>query len=132
MSGRKSSKPRSAGHGNAFHLLPGNRGRLKLEIVAFNDRASLKENSTGPPGMKPVHPCPRQSGHPKDQGMNSSTEGRFGFLSRRGVRSPQDLAGGLFLLLLAVIAYLGALDLDLGRLAAIGPGMLPKVMAGMI
>jgi len=45
------------------------------------------------------------------------------------VRSTQDLAAGLFMILLATIAFFLARDLSLGTLRQIGPGMLPKSFA---
>ncbi len=45
------------------------------------------------------------------------------------VRSPQDLAAGIFMILLAALALFLARDLPLGTLRQIGPGMLPKSFA---
>lgn len=48
--------------------------------------------------------------------------------ARRGVvKSPEDMAAGLFLLLFAVILFAGAWDLKFGQLRGIGPGLMPKV-----
>lgn len=47
------------------------------------------------------------------------------------VRSTQDLAAGLFMILLAAIAFALAFDLPLGSLRQIGPGMLPKSFAAI-
>lgn len=51
---------------------------------------------------------------------------------RRFVKSPQDLAAGLFLIALAGLGFAGTLDLPLGRLAVMGPGMVPKVVSTLI
>lgn len=52
---------------------------------------------------------------------------------RRGiVRSPQDLAAGLSLVAVALFAFWAAADLQTGRLRAMGPGMLPRVLAGLL
>jgi len=48
------------------------------------------------------------------------------------VRSPHDLAAGLFLIFLAGLGFAGSLDLSLGRLAVMGPGMVPKVVSALI
>lgn len=50
---------------------------------------------------------------------------------RRGVRirSQQNFAGGIFLMVIGLGAYLLAGDLALGTLRAMGPGMLPKSFA---
>lgn len=45
------------------------------------------------------------------------------------VRSTQDLAGGLFMILLAVGAFIFTWDLPAGTLRQLGPGMLPKAFA---
>lgn len=45
------------------------------------------------------------------------------------VRSQQDLAAGLFMILLAIVALVLARDLPMGSLRQIGPGMLPKAFA---
>ena len=45
------------------------------------------------------------------------------------VRSTQDLAGGLFMILLAVGAFVFSWDLPAGTLRQLGPGMLPKSFA---
>jgi hypothetical protein len=51
----------------------------------------------------------------------------------RGVlKSPTDFAGGLFLLMFALIALYGAWDLKFGQLRGIGPGLMPKVTAMML
>jgi hypothetical protein len=49
--------------------------------------------------------------------------------TRITIRSPQNLAGGLFLVIIGLGAYLMAGDLALGTLRAMGPGMLPKAFA---
>lgn len=47
------------------------------------------------------------------------------------VRSTQDMAAGLFMILLAVIAFVLAYDLPMGTLRQLGPGMLPKAFAAI-
>lgn len=52
---------------------------------------------------------------------------------RRGlVRSPYDLAGGLFLLALAVLGFAGGFGLPTGSPSSIGSGMVPKAVAVMV
>lgn len=45
------------------------------------------------------------------------------------IRSTQDMAAGLFMILLAGVALVLSSDLPLGTLRQIGPGMLPKSFA---
>ncbi|WP_377846366.1 tripartite tricarboxylate transporter TctB family protein [Bosea sp. UC22_33] len=45
------------------------------------------------------------------------------------VRSTQDLAGGLFMVLLALGAFIFSWELPAGTLRQLGPGMLPKAFA---
>jgi hypothetical protein len=45
------------------------------------------------------------------------------------IRSTQDLAAGLFMILLALIAIALSWDLSMGTLRQLGPGMLPKAFA---
>ncbi|HEY5794525.1 MAG TPA: tripartite tricarboxylate transporter TctB family protein [Bosea sp. (in: a-proteobacteria)] len=45
------------------------------------------------------------------------------------IRSTQDMAAGLFMILLAGLALVLSSDLPLGTLRQIGPGMLPKSFA---
>lgn len=45
------------------------------------------------------------------------------------IRSQQDMAAGLFMILLGVVAFVLSNDLPLGSLRQIGPGMLPKSFA---
>lgn len=47
------------------------------------------------------------------------------------IRSTQDLAGGLFMVVLAIGAYIFAWDLPVGTLRQLGPGMLPKAFAAI-
>lgn len=52
---------------------------------------------------------------------------------RRGlVRSPQDLAAGLFLLALALFGAIGSANLSFGKLATIGPGLMPRSVALLV
>jgi Tripartite tricarboxylate transporter TctB family len=49
---------------------------------------------------------------------------------RRGLlKSPQDFAAGLFLLVFAIILYSQAYQLKFGQLRGIGPGLMPQVTA---
>jgi hypothetical protein len=52
--------------------------------------------------------------------------------SRSAVRSSLDIGGGLFLLALAVVGYIGAFNLPFGQLSGIGSGLLPKVVAVLV
>jgi len=45
------------------------------------------------------------------------------------VRSTQDLAGGIFMMVLAAGAFIFSWDLPAGTLRQLGPGMLPKAFA---
>jgi hypothetical protein len=51
---------------------------------------------------------------------------------RGSVKSPLDLAGGLFLVVLAVIGFAGAFNLPTGTLSGIGSGLLPKTLAVLV
>ena len=52
---------------------------------------------------------------------------------QRGViKSPQDFAAGIFLLVIAGIAFIGGWKLSMGTMSGVGPGMLPKVVAAMV
>lgn len=52
---------------------------------------------------------------------------------RRGiVRAPQDFAAGASLVALSLFALWATADLDVGRLRAMGPGMLPRTVAGLV
>src|SRR3712207_1552671 len=60
----------------------------------------------------------------------SNSHDRPGAPERRGpVRSPQSLAGGIFLVALAALALWLSRDLSRGTLGAMGPGMLPDWLA---
>jgi Tripartite tricarboxylate transporter TctB family len=48
------------------------------------------------------------------------------------VRSPFDLAGGLFLLAIAALGFAGGFNLPFGTLSGIGSGLLPKVVATLV
>jgi hypothetical protein len=48
------------------------------------------------------------------------------------IRSPVDFAGGLFLIAIAAVGYLGAFTLPFGQLSGIGSGLLPKVVAVLV
>jgi hypothetical protein len=48
------------------------------------------------------------------------------------IKSPHDLAGGLFLIGLGAAGYIGAFKLPFGQLSGIGSGLLPKVVAVLV
>lgn len=48
------------------------------------------------------------------------------------IRSPLDFAGGLFLIGIAAVGYLGGFSLPVGQLSGIGSGLMPKVVAAMV
>ena len=45
------------------------------------------------------------------------------------MRNPQDLLGGAFLILIAILAYVFADNLPIGRLVNMGPGYVPRVLS---
>ncbi|HYU16555.1 MAG TPA: tripartite tricarboxylate transporter TctB family protein [Candidatus Acidoferrum sp.] len=51
---------------------------------------------------------------------------------KRLVRAPRELAAGLCLVALATVALWSSADLEAGRLAAVGPGMLPRSVAVLL
>ena len=51
---------------------------------------------------------------------------------RGPVKSPLDFAGGVFLLVLAVLGFAGGFNLPTGTLSGIGSGLLPKTLAILI
>lgn len=57
---------------------------------------------------------------------------RGGEQGRSTVKSSLDIGGGLFLLALAIVGYVGAFSLPFGQLSGIGSGLLPKVVAVMV
>jgi hypothetical protein len=44
----------------------------------------------------------------------------------------REVAAGLFLIALAVVAWIGGYKLNFGRLSGIGPGLMPKVTAAIV
>jgi hypothetical protein len=48
------------------------------------------------------------------------------------LKSPQDFAGGLFLLTIAAVAVLGTLKLNFQTTTGVGPGMMPRAIGGMV
>lgn len=48
------------------------------------------------------------------------------------IKSSLDVGGGLFLLGLAIVGYIGAFSLPFGQLSGIGSGLLPKVVAVLV
>jgi hypothetical protein len=57
---------------------------------------------------------------------------RGGEQGRSAVKSSLDIGGGLFLLALAIVGYVGAFSLPFGQLSGIGSGLLPKVVALLV
>ena len=51
---------------------------------------------------------------------------------RPSTRSAIDIAGGLFLLGIAAVGYIGGFSLPVGHLSGIGSGLLPKTLAFLI
>jgi putative tricarboxylic transport membrane protein len=51
---------------------------------------------------------------------------------RPSARSAIDIAGGLFLLAIAALGYLGGFNLPVGHLSGIGSGLLPKTLAFLV
>jgi putative tricarboxylic transport membrane protein len=47
-------------------------------------------------------------------------------------RSPVDIAGGLFMLMIAALGYIGGFNLPVGYLSGIGSGLLPKTLAVLV
>jgi len=48
------------------------------------------------------------------------------------IRSPQDLVGGLFLILIAVLALVFSGNLPVGRAVSMGPGYVPRLLAWVL
>jgi len=59
--------------------------------------------------------------------MTSQSPGARGL-----VKSPFDLAGGLFLLALAALGFAGGFNLPTGTLSGIGSGLMPKAVAVLV
>lgn len=51
---------------------------------------------------------------------------------RLPIRSPQDFAGGMLLLAIAVLGFLGSWHLDFGQFGGVGSGMVPQAVSAMI
>jgi putative tricarboxylic transport membrane protein len=51
---------------------------------------------------------------------------------RRVIRAPRELAAGISLIAVAAMALWASADLETGRLAAVGPGMLPRSVAVLL
>lgn len=47
------------------------------------------------------------------------------------IRAPQETAAGLFLVALAAFVFWQTDDLAVGSMRALGPGMMPRVLAGL-
>lgn len=52
--------------------------------------------------------------------------------SRGLIKSPLDFAGGLFLLAIALLGFIGAFNLPFGHMSSIGSGLLPKSVAVLV
>lgn len=63
---------------------------------------------------------------------SQAPEHRAPSAGRGFIKSPHDLAGGLFLLAIAIVGFAGAFDLSIGQLSEVGPGMLPKGVALLV
>ena len=50
----------------------------------------------------------------------------------RASTSPREIAAGLFLIVLALIGFVGAWKLNFGQLSGIGPGLMPKVTSVVV
>lgn len=50
----------------------------------------------------------------------------------RRIKSPIELFAGLFLLALAALGFYGAIDLNIGELSRMGPGMMPNIASTAI
>jgi putative tricarboxylic transport membrane protein len=77
----------------------------------------------------------RQRGRSNDQANGRGIRGRkMSQAPNRGPskRSAIDIAGGLFLLAIAAIGYIGGFNLPLGYLSGIGSGLLPKSLAVLV
>lgn len=59
--------------------------------------------------------------------MSGDSNGNLG-----PVKSPQDLAGALFILAIATLAFWKAGELSMGTLRQMGPGMLPRALAVLL
>jgi hypothetical protein len=64
--------------------------------------------------------------------MSDAPGDRIDLPPRGVIKSPVDFAGGLFLIALAVVGYIGGFNLPVGRLAGIGSGLLPKAVAVLV
>jgi len=51
---------------------------------------------------------------------------------RGAIKSPIDFAGGLFLIALAAVGYIGGFNLPVGHLSGIGSGLMPKAVAVLV
>jgi putative tricarboxylic transport membrane protein len=64
--------------------------------------------------------------------MANSPDSAVDKTSRGGIRSPLDFAGGLFLVGIALVGYIGAFNLPFGHMSSIGSGLLPKSVAVLV
>ncbi len=63
--------------------------------------------------------------------MSMSDDGTAGSRGLR-VRAPQDVAAGVFLMLVAAFAVWQSAELPMGTLRSMGPGMLPRALAVLV
>jgi putative tricarboxylic transport membrane protein len=63
---------------------------------------------------------------------SETTESRAANASARLVKSSLDFGGGLFLLAVAAVGYIGAFNLPFGQLSGIGSGLLPKTVSVLV
>lgn len=64
--------------------------------------------------------------------MAEAPSGPMGSEGRGLIKSPLDFAGGVFLLGLALVGYIGAFKLPFGHMSSIGSGLLPKSVAFLV
>jgi hypothetical protein len=53
-------------------------------------------------------------------------------VSRGILKSPLDFGGGLFLIGLAIVGFVGGFSLPFGQLSGIGSGLMPKTVAALV
>lgn len=54
------------------------------------------------------------------------------FFGRARIRDPQNFAGGLILMAFAAVAWFGSAGLEVGRLTAMGPGLIPAFLTACL
>jgi putative tricarboxylic transport membrane protein len=65
-------------------------------------------------------------------GMANTPETSGADEARGIIKSPLDFGGGLFLLAIAAVGYVGAFNLPFGHMNSIGSGLLPKSVAFLV